>query len=484
MSPHEPLPSYWWTNYFLTDEEYSTLGRRSLIVVLPTGYLAVDFFFVLTGFLLAHPLFAAYQRRDGGDAADAAQWRACVPSLRVYFFRRIAKVWPYVALLMVVHCFVAFPRGLFSFHMLRNQGVRDLFVVNGTDLAADMTQFPSSCEQGHLNVLFLNHMWPFGGCAGYTWSLSMQVEFYLLLPVLWKLCASRRAFVGAMVAMVVLSTGWRLAQALHLAMFTEPGQLYFLWFSWYTLSFARFGTMALGVLLAYATTSRPEWLAAFEARGSLAALAHWVIAGLFLWEAAPPEEQATGGSTPVWTAVHTVLFQPGGTGIAAAAAYIILALLHGQTAAEVAARRLLSHRVWRHLAPLTFGAYLWHPLLLQWGYPNLLFPLQPTVAALAGYTALAIASTFALAAAVHHAYERPVDRWLRGWIVDAKPAEVGRGGGGTDAKAVTAGGRVQLALTWLVFVYGAVYTAVLPVLHVVRVWVWTQMIEPTAATAP
>lgn len=221
-------------SYFLTDEQFDTFGRDSGIAVFLNGYMAVDFFFILSGFVVSLPMIHAHNAALAGGATEAQAARAAVPSLPDAFFRRIARLWPSIFLVGALWCKVLFPSGLFPMTMLRSERTIGLLAA-GNMTAANTEQFPTGCEAFPMNALFLNNLAPFGGCVGYTWSLAVQVQFYLLLPVLWRLAGDVRRLMAWLSVGVLLSLGARVANALFLLWLpsdTPQHAFFFWWFSW------------------------------------------------------------------------------------------------------------------------------------------------------------------------------------------------------------------------------------------------------------
>jgi peptidoglycan/LPS O-acetylase OafA/YrhL len=44
--------------------------------------------------------------------------------------------------------------------------------------------FPDICKETYwANFLFMQNQYPMAGCMAYTWSLAVQIQFYLFLPI-------------------------------------------------------------------------------------------------------------------------------------------------------------------------------------------------------------------------------------------------------------------------------------------------------------
>lgn len=168
------------------------------------GYVGVDIFFVISGFLMTGIIARALQ---GGAAATPLVF------LWNFFLARGKRIWP----ALIVMCAAMFMVGWFI-------------------MSPD--EFAAYGEQARSAVLFYSNM-KFWREAGYftahahgiwlmhTWSLSVEWQFYVLLPVAmlltWKLRPSPRALLLLLAAGGALSLGLCLYMAA-----TKPGTAFFL----------------------------------------------------------------------------------------------------------------------------------------------------------------------------------------------------------------------------------------------------------------
>lgn len=213
--------SFCWMMPHMTDAESRALGTARPLAPLMHGLLAVDGFFVLTGFLLAYQRLRGRggggapggARGDGGKAllqgapgaaaavapsapaavggalaspapAAAARWWRTLGDAYLARFARILP--PYVAV-AVLHCVVFFPSGFFPMPWMHRETWANNLLRGPPPRTVLPDTFPSSCEVLHLNWAFLNMLIPYGGCMIYVWSLGVQMQFYLLFPLLWGL---------------------------------------------------------------------------------------------------------------------------------------------------------------------------------------------------------------------------------------------------------------------------------------------------------
>ena len=136
-----------------------------------TGFAGVDLFFFLSGFVIAYPFLVA-------RAAGIAQ-----PGWRHFAYRRFIKIVPSYVLSIAI--LIAFGYARFD---------------SAGDAAAGLAAH-----------LFFVHTWwssTFGSINGVLWSLAVEVQFYVLFPLVWW-CFRRRALVTA-AAMIAIALVWRL----------------------------------------------------------------------------------------------------------------------------------------------------------------------------------------------------------------------------------------------------------------------------------
>ncbi|MGI8808548.1 MAG: acyltransferase family protein [Acidimicrobiales bacterium] len=178
---------------------------------IPGGFLGVDVFFVLSGFLITTILVQEHARHGA-------------ISLRSFYARRALRLLPAVGALMLVHGLLA--------------------VVGGADLGLEGRTVAA------VVTYTLNWVLAGGGEVaaglGHLWSLSIEEQFYLAWPVVLLLALRRRRATGLIVAAagigIIWATGVRAWLWLH-----DAG-----WGAIYVRTDARMDELLMGALLALA----------------------------------------------------------------------------------------------------------------------------------------------------------------------------------------------------------------------------------------
>lgn len=174
------------------------------------GFLGVDLFFVLSGFLITHILLDSFERRGRLN-------------YRSFYLNRILRLFPALALLLIAY------------------GTYSLFGSQGQLLEVD----------AFFAIVFYYFNWflistlqvPEG--LGHMWSLAVEEQFYLLWPVLLALLLKNkgrgRLLPGYLVVLITAVALWR-------------GYLWYIDTSWlfvYVRTDTRIDSILTGALLAY-----------------------------------------------------------------------------------------------------------------------------------------------------------------------------------------------------------------------------------------
>ncbi|WP_269045914.1 acyltransferase family protein [Paenarthrobacter sp. Z7-10] len=326
--------------------------------LLPGGYLGVDVFFVVSGFLITTLLL--HERSTTGRISLAQFW-----------LRRARRLLPALLVVVLVSTALGFLIGKDLLVGIARQTLGAVtFSNNWLEIAAGSSYFAHTSPQ-----LFANF-----------WSLAVEEQFYLLWPfgfllLMWGV-RSRRARIGTAI-------GCALASAALMAVLFVPGtdatRVY------YGTDTHAFGLMT-GVALAFAWSggtsmnlSRPNWLKrrVFVGLGALALLV-W-----FMFVLDPASSLAYRGGILLACVLAAVL---------------ILTLLEGTGPLQ----SMMNHPVLVWIGQRSYGIYLWH-------WPALLISdaLAPRAIGSAEWwiaRIIALATTVVAAALSYRYLEQPVRR--------------------------------------------------------------------------
>lgn len=320
-----------------------------------TGFAGVILFFFLSGFVITYPFVRALH---AGRPA---------PSWGHFAWRRFTKIVPSYVLSIAV----AYALGY-----------------------AQQQPNASTVPDVVTHLLFIHTWFPdrFGAINGVLWTLAVEVEFYLIFPIVWQ--GFRRAPWIVAAAMIAAAWGWRsYAHCCFGNLFEQyaenlPGYL---------------DIFATGMLTAYVYTRFAPALKTVWARaaGPLVAIGGWVafyylLQDLFGFRLADQ-----------WQIVWQVDKRP-----LLGAAFAAIAL--GSLVAPVWWQWLLANPPLKFMAAISYNLYLYHQLvareLLAWHVPPYKGDQHDDPQWELRYTQIAFAVTIAQAALVTYLFERPLLR--------------------------------------------------------------------------
>jgi len=346
-------------------------GARS---VLMSGYMGVDFFFVISGFVLFLPVVTA----DGRFG-----------NVRAYAVRRAARIIPayYVALVAVVI-------------------LQPLLNPEHTSLPWDSKAGAASFL---LHLSFLQHSlgvlrgYPEGFIAlGVAWTLAIEVTFYVLLPLVARRYF-QHPFVGLAVA-VIASVLWKMV-ATHASISV-----------WFLP-----GTTSTPLVRGMLVTQFPTYLADFAAGMTAAFLfvrwrrldLHWlpratvaaqtVSVAVIVWVMRMDglrDLAKTAGTYDHWTRTLPV-------GLAFAVLVLATAL------APRWAQLPVANPAARRLGDVSYGVYLWHSIVIGFALTTLHFSQDATTGSFLRMLVVALVGSLLIACASLVWVERPVIAWAR-----------------------------------------------------------------------
>ena len=279
------------------------------------GYLGVDLFFVLSGFLISGLLFREVQRTGG-------------VKLSRFYLRRALKIYPSVYLLLALTYFV-------------------LMAARGWPHVANTVVGDLLLSQNYL-----------GGLWGHTWSLAIEEHFYLLLPLTVVLLLKLRPRAArdplarlpyAFGLIVLVSVALRVQNAYRFPVFDVQRHI--------VLSHLRFDGLFFGVFLSYLHHFRPHVLRTLMARPYRFPLTALGLALLLPLLLLPPEHVFT------YTLGFVCAYLAFGT--------LLLVALYPERPIVTEPGRATRFLGW--LGTYSYTTYLWHiPLLsaLRYGCPE------------------------------------------------------------------------------------------------------------------
>lgn len=328
--------------------QWDTFPQSGPLQFFRSGWMAVDLFFVISGFVIG---LSAFARIDG----EGAEFR------RGFLRSRLARIVPlhYVTLLAFV-------------------------LLVEPSLRAQATFWPDLLA--HLAFVHNLFLPTFGSINGPNWSLGTEMQFYLLVALAgpWLRTTRPWAFVALFFA---IAWAWRFGAW----SFTIPGSFDTAYYAQTQLP-GMLDAFAIGLLLArFVRTPAGQALLARLGASLLLRSALAVLAALCCWAA-----------FELYLAHHfwheaamAVFFR---TAIAACAGLLVLLLCAWP---EPQARRLLALPL--YLGKVSYGIYLWHlPVLVLLARHTELAPLTAM--------GVALVATIALASASWHWIEQPLLR--------------------------------------------------------------------------
>ncbi|MDX6225041.1 MAG: hypothetical protein QOE64_1417 [Frankiales bacterium] len=326
------------------------------------GFLGVDVFFVLSGYLITSILLTEYATRDR-------------ISLSGFYLRRLRRLFPALGLVVLV---VSVATVLYSSSLQLHDRFRDMiaalfYYANWHFIASDQSYFAGLSGASPLR---------------HTWSLAIEEQFYFVWPVLLlialRLGALRRRWVLlVLLAAATAASVWAMAHTFDPA---APSRAYY-------GSDGRAQQLLVGVLLAVALFGLQK------ARGAGLTWTAVSILGL--------------GSLVVCFNRYfdqASYYYKGGALLAALFTAALIAGVERAPTGPVA--RLLSIAPVAWLGRISYGVYLWHWPILLW----LHLPDDATGAEKRVLTVARIALTLAVSAASFYLLERPIRSGKVPWI--------------------------------------------------------------------
>ena len=323
------------------------------------GYIAVDAFLILTGFLFGlQALKSSWAERgrrlksSNEDAEPSVRSTrtadCCCSRHRMGWYRRFVRIMPPMMLAIAVHCAFLFRNGLYPLGVVRSEARLDLQRFDSQPFSAGTAALNASadddtfgmCNNGcgawWANLFQLQVLIPFGGVMIHTWTVATQYLFYLTFPLItrnWDI--SRKATLPLFCLSVLgFSAALKLVGFVHVSGMAHNTIVRgVLAFFWYAFPGARIGVVYAGVALAWLlhgweSGSRPrvraavDWALGPSPGGVALRSAAWVLVGTYVHFA-----DADFGSSQ--SALLATLLHVGSVGSAAAWAWVVVLAVTG-----------------------------------------------------------------------------------------------------------------------------------------------------------
>jgi peptidoglycan/LPS O-acetylase OafA/YrhL len=162
------------------ERNMATTSDYALINLFPSGLLGVELFFVISGLIISYPFISAYFRGQRN------------PSVRNFYLRRVTRLEPPYFLVMVAcYLFLSFTG----------------YVPEATHTFAATS---TSLETSLASSLVYIHGLLFGGSPKLnppTWSLEIEIQFYILAPIILIAALRLRRLTAIVLGILVLIIG-------------------------------------------------------------------------------------------------------------------------------------------------------------------------------------------------------------------------------------------------------------------------------------
>ena len=341
------------------------------LVWMQGGFLGVDVFFVLSGFLITSLILEEFDRSGRVD-------------FKRFYLGRARRLLPALVLMLaVVATAVAIWYPDAARQLIGDTLASALYVNNWWYILADQSYFEFTGRPP-----LLKHLW----------SLAVEEQFYLVWPLVAFLVMrrmGRRGVLALALVLALLSTVWMTVLSINSGFpeLADPSRAYF-----GTDAHAMGLLIGAGLACAWRPGRLPETLrrGAVITLTTIGVLALLIIIGFFLW---------VGEFTP-W------LYQRGGFAVLA---LVVAVLIATATHPAVPLGRWLGRQPMRYIGQRSYGLYLWHWPIFMVTRPGLDLPFDGV-----GLFLLRMVLTFGIAELSYRFVEIPIrrgaiDRWIAGW---------------------------------------------------------------------
>ncbi|NOQ16141.1 MAG: acyltransferase family protein [Methyloprofundus sp.] len=356
------MHTLWMFGYFLDKQAFIEFSTRTELGPFFQGHLAVDTFFVISGFLIGYYLFSEYRQKQ-------------TLQLQRFYLRRALRLLPaYFAVMLLVA------------------------------MAA-----PINLHNIWANIFYINNFLPVTEqFMPWTWSLAIEEQFYILLPCLILVIGRSKhtlfiltlIFLMSFIVRFAISYYNQLQLPLALHEVIDQQQMFHYFDVIYDKSYSRYGGLIVGVIVAYLSVYTQAVTFLKTHHGIRLGLWWLSLLLLALYISTPINEIKAGvlESAYIIALVRNVF--------SLAIGYSILYSLCVERQSWLI--NCLSSRFWYPFAQLSYSAYLLHLIVItfcaQYLYPD----MHLSFIALLGLILLMLVVTFSTALLIYLSIEKPM----------------------------------------------------------------------------
>ena len=320
--------------------DFTLVGEKVLenpfLIWISKGDLGVDLFFVISGFLIGTILFKEFKRTNQ-------------LSFKKFYVRRILRLLP-----------------VYVFSMLIG-----IYFIEG-----------DTWKSAWSNLLYINN-YVRGSYMGWTWSLAIEEQFYIVIPFLIAFIFpffKRKTILFGILTFITIALTYHYSVNIH--DFQVPFKSSFLdedwehWFwEYYMLTHLRYGGLLCGVIGAYIQVYYPEEIKAFfNQHQNLANILFCVSFVVFIVISFVSLGQWTNLKTSIFDGLpnsiprtyeilHREIFSY-------AVLFIIFCCLYLDTKIVKPINSFLSMKLFYPISQISYSAYLFHEMFMFWFFPQ------------------------------------------------------------------------------------------------------------------
>ena len=314
------------------------VAQNPFLVWITKGDLGVDLFFVISGFLIGTILFKEYKKTQ-------------TLNFKSFYLRRFLRLFPVYFFSMII----------------------TLYFLHGAGAEKWVTAWS--------NLLYVNN-YVFKSYMGWTWSLAIEEQFYIVIPflIVFLFPKFRKKWI-LFTVLAIIPVVLTYYYSVHIFNFEIPynreifGDEWQEWFwGYYMLTHLRYGGLLSGVIAAYIHVNHSEKIVDFFTNKTklsnvlivFSLLCFAVITSLSLGQAAPVKEsifyELPRNFVVYYEVIHRELFSY-------AVVFIMVACMYSKSKIIVPINNFLSAKIFYPIAKISYSIYLFHVMFMEWLFP-------------------------------------------------------------------------------------------------------------------